>query len=41
MITPWKVFKYEVFSGPYFPAFNPNKKDENKKDSLKKEENNI
>ena len=22
--TEWKVFKYGVSSGPYFPIFNPN-----------------
>ena len=22
--TAWKVSKYEVFSGPYFPVFSPN-----------------
>ena len=22
--TAWKVSKYKVFSGPYFPVFNPN-----------------
>ena len=24
MITAWKVSKYRVFSGPYFPAFGLN-----------------
>ena len=24
LITAWKVYKYGVISGPYFPAFNPN-----------------
>ena len=24
MNTAWKVSKYEVFSGPYFPVFSPN-----------------
>ena len=24
MITAWKVAKYGVFSGPYFPVFSPN-----------------
>ena len=22
--TAWKMFKYGVFSGPYFPVFSPN-----------------
>ena len=24
-VTAWKVSKYGVFSGPYFPAFEPEK----------------
>ena len=24
-LSAWKVFKYGVFSGPYFPAFRPEK----------------
>ena len=24
-ITAWKVSKYGVFSGPYFPVFSPNR----------------
>ena len=24
IVTAWKVSKYGVFSGPYFPAFSPN-----------------
>ena len=25
-LTAWKVYKYRVFSGPYFPVFSPNAK---------------
>ena len=25
-LSAWKVFKYGVFSGPYFPTFRPEKK---------------
>ena len=24
IVTAWKVSKYGVFSGPYFPEFSPN-----------------